>query len=51
LKLEWGVQFWPDYYEAKEPQIAPMKDEATADEVCQEGQCVVFRYVGEWTKA
>lgn len=50
MKLEWGIEVEPDYYDGPK-YIAQMVSEEAADAACQEGQCVVFRYVGEWTKA
>lgn len=50
MKLEWGIEVTPDYYDGPK-YVAPMKDEETADEVCGDDQHVMFRYVGEWTKA
>jgi hypothetical protein len=50
VKLEWGIETEPDWYDGPR-YVVPMKDEKTADDVCGEDQYVVFRYVGEWTKA
>lgn len=46
MKLEWGIlSAWNDMV------VQPMPDEETADRLCGEADCVVFRYVGEWFKA
>lgn len=50
LNLEWGIETAPDYYDGPN-YVVPMRDEETANDVCQEDQFVVFRYVGEWKRA
>lgn len=51
MKIEWGIEKFPDWYDKPTPDFVPMVSEEVADAVVGQDQFVVFRYVGDWTRA